>query len=270
MSVVVIGKHKGEITEAALGNVQLDHPSIVKLKISPEHVSRFEQQGNDLILIMTDGRAIVIADFFNVEDGERSELVLEDESEVLWWGQYGEGEWSEFQFTEIILPTEVAALPPTEMGMGWWSALIGLVSVGGVIAASNRASNDNDTPTSKPEQPDAPSVTIDPIELVTDPKAGETKTITGKIDSPEGTVPNSVTVTVGGKEYPAIVNDDATWTVDVPVAGLTENTPVTATGTSKDPENATNVSEPGEPAKSEIPVLITPEQPDAPSVTIDP
>ncbi|HEM7189238.1 TPA: BapA prefix-like domain-containing protein, partial [Providencia rettgeri] len=144
MSVVVIGKQKGEITEAALGNVQLDHPSIVKLKIGPEQVSRFEQHGNDLILIMTDGRTIVIAEFFNVEDGERSELVLEDESEVLWWGQYGEGAWSEFQFTEIILPTEVAALAPTEMGMGWWAALIGLVSAGGVIVAENHASNDND------------------------------------------------------------------------------------------------------------------------------
>ena len=91
--------------------------------------------------------------------------------------------------------------------------------------------------------PKAPYVTIDPIV----PDADSTTTLTGTVDEPNA----DVTVTIGGKEYPVIIdptpNKDGTynWTVDVPTAELPpvgQDVPVK--GTVTDP-NTGLVSEPG-------------------------
>jgi hypothetical protein len=105
--------------------IVLDRPSVIVLKLAPENVARYERHGDDLVLLLKDGREITIPGFFAkypegdsaeqasadaahatadgtpAEGGHgRNELVLEDDSGVTWWGQYPD-QWSEFHFTEI-------------------------------------------------------------------------------------------------------------------------------------------------------------------------
>src|SRR5699024_3266940 len=101
MSTEIVQKTEGNVISAEVGDIVLEKPSIVKLKAGPELVERFERAGDDLQLILKDGRTITIHNFFVVdEEGGRSDLVLEDRDEVLWWGQYT-SPWAEFHFAEI-------------------------------------------------------------------------------------------------------------------------------------------------------------------------
>ena len=102
-----------------------------------------------------------------------------------------------------------------------------------------------------PEAPAAPTVELDgPIV----PSEDTTTPVTGKVHVPEGTVPETVTVTIGDGdpiEVPVAnitgpdENGDYSFTVDVPTEALVPGTPVTAEATVKDPETG-KVSEPGE------------------------
>lgn len=108
MSVIVVTKKNGHVVELPLGDIHLEHPRAVKLEFGPEHVLRFEKVGNDLVLVLLDGQKITITNFFVIEDGERSELLLQDADEVLWWGQYT-SPWAEFHFAEIEIHHGLAA-----------------------------------------------------------------------------------------------------------------------------------------------------------------
>lgn len=90
--------------------IDLSQPSIIKLQgIGPEEVQSFDRQGTDLKMLLDNGDVIVIQDFFaKSDDGDRSDLVLVDDYDVMWWGQYGE-EWSGFYFAEI--ETDSSAIP---------------------------------------------------------------------------------------------------------------------------------------------------------------
>ncbi len=102
-----------------------------------------------------------------------------------------------------------------------------------------------------PEAPAAPTVELDgPIV----PSEDTTTPVTGKVHVPEGTVPETVTVTIGDGdpiEVPVAnitgpdENGDYSFTVDVPTEALVPGTPVTAEATVKDPETG-KVYEPGE------------------------
>lgn len=100
MTVKVLFKYDGSIIELPEEQLRMEKPGILGLKLAPEKVSRFERQGDDLVLVLADGRQIVIQDFFVVVDDMRSDLVLLDDEGVLWWGQY-QSPWSGFHFTEI-------------------------------------------------------------------------------------------------------------------------------------------------------------------------
>ncbi len=117
-----------------------------------------------------------------------------------------------------------------------------------------------------PVAPLAPTMLIDTIAEVVDPVADAVITLTGKITPPVGAIPGVVTVTVEGQApYTAVVNASPTtgntyvWTVaGVPVDELLEgNTLVSVKGTSKDSNNASNVSVESAPVTSNIVVTIS-------------
>lgn len=126
MQAQVIRKDGGNAQNVDVNSVNLQSPSIVHLKIAPETVRAFEQVGTDLKLVLASGKVLVIQNFFvQDEEGNRNDLVLQDDAGVDWWGQYT-SPWSEFHFTEI--EDDTAALP-------WWPVLLGLLGLGAVAAA---------------------------------------------------------------------------------------------------------------------------------------
>ncbi|HET6537282.1 MAG TPA: Ig-like domain-containing protein [Sphingopyxis sp.] len=139
-------------------NIVLDRPSVVFLKLAPENVARYERRGDDLVLVMKDGQELLIQGFFikfagddaidsdartdvadngSTEELTRSELVLEDENGVVWWGQYPE-QWTEFHFTEIEWDDAAAAV--------WWPYLLGALGVAGAGVAIAGGSKKNKPP----------------------------------------------------------------------------------------------------------------------------
>lgn len=131
------GSHE---TAANTENIAVDRPSVVHIKLSPEDVAKYDRRGDDLVLILEDGQEILITGFFvKYDDGEavspsadsassedadqpqsqddltRSDLVLEDENGVMWWGQYPH-DWTAFHFTEIEWDDEAFVLWPWLLG----------------------------------------------------------------------------------------------------------------------------------------------------------
>ena len=139
MTIAIAQKGGGAVTEAPLGNVELSAPSIVKVGVGPEEVASYSQAGNDLVIALSNGQTVTIAGFFETgPDGERSELILEDDNGVLWLGQYN-SPWSEFNFAEIELGDDVFGLVAPAGGAaetpGWLLAGLALLGIGGIAAA---------------------------------------------------------------------------------------------------------------------------------------
>jgi hypothetical protein len=148
MTAEIIEKKNGSRRQADdMRNIALDRPSVVFLKLAPEKVARYERRGDDLVLVLKDGQEITIAGFFvkyadEASTGQtpaadtpaeaahdRSELVLVDDNDVSWWGQYPD-QWSEFHFAEIEWD-DVA-------GFAWWPLALGALgaAAAGVAALS--------------------------------------------------------------------------------------------------------------------------------------
>jgi hypothetical protein len=122
----ILSKVGGNSSKVDSNVIHLSSPSIVQLKIAPEQVQKFERVGQDLKMVLPDGKSVVIEGFFDKDaDGNRSDLVLEDNSGVLWWGQYP-AQWDGFHFTEIN--EHAAGIPP------WLWAGFGLLGLGGAAA----------------------------------------------------------------------------------------------------------------------------------------
>ncbi|MBE0401122.1 BapA prefix-like domain-containing protein, partial [Halomonas sp. FME1] len=156
--IAVTAKAGGDTVEIPSGSaVDLQVPSVVKVSVGPEDIASFDRSGMDLIITLKSGEQITIAGFFNVSEGERSELLLEDSDGVIWWGQY-ETPWSGFSFAEIQEASELSGggIPP-------WALALGLIGLGGVAIAAADSSSDNDSDsnadTSAPGVPTVDNVT---------------------------------------------------------------------------------------------------------------
>src|SRR5690606_26192836 len=145
VSTQIVQKVAGETVSVAAGDIVLDKAGIVRLKLGPEQVARFERIGDDLQLVLADGRTITIHNFFVVdEDGERHDLVLEDADGVAWWGQYT-SPWGEFHFTEIQLDGAAAAVIPDASGgmPAWAGVLLGVIGGGALLARAGGGDDDS-------------------------------------------------------------------------------------------------------------------------------
>ena len=259
MQAQILAKVAGNLTKVDADNtISVSNPSVVHLKIAPEAVSTFERHGNDLKLVLMNGEEVLIQDFFvQDEQGNRSDLVLEDEAGVSWWGQYA-SPWQSFHFAEI--ESDLFGVVP------WWWAVLGLAGIGAAAAAiGGGGGGGGDEPAPAPVPPKPPVVTLDPIAQIVDPQPGDTVTLTGTITVPPGSGQGKVKVNVGGTDYDAVVNPDGTWSVDVPADGLTDGTPVRVVGTAED--GSGTESEPSKPAEGAIPVQHTPEASTPPVAT---
>ena len=243
---IVIEKDSLNKSTVNAAKITLTEASIVHTKMHRDDVAEFLRDGNNLVLKLKNGEVIVLENFFVVDaEGVTSDLVFEEDGCVLYWFDGVSG------FKGI--PGLEALLPAVEgsklIGLLPW--LVGGAVVGGVIAATDDDKTKEPSFTPEPTAPTAPTVEVNgPIV----PAEDETTPITGKIKVPAGTVPETVTVKVGGGEPIEVPvanitgpdeNGDYSFTVDVPTEALVPGTPVTAEATVKDPETG-KVSEPGE------------------------
>ncbi|MFT4197939.1 MAG: BapA prefix-like domain-containing protein, partial [Pseudoxanthomonas sp.] len=175
MKAKVVYKQGGASHSVDVGNLALDRPSVVFLKLAPESVARYERRGDDLVLVLKDGQEILVHDFYAhypqagqaehaeqasgdaaaAGDGpdagnDRSDLVLIDDNGVAWWGQYT-SPWSEFHFTEIEWGGGGFVLWP------WLLAALGVADA--AIATSGHDSRHASADDSSSVDTTAPSVT---------------------------------------------------------------------------------------------------------------
>ncbi|MCI1003071.1 tandem-95 repeat protein [Ochrobactrum sp. C6C9] len=178
MKAAVFPKAENGASQTFDGNrITLKAPSVVQMQIGPEDVARFERDGNDLVLVLDDGRILVIENFFVVTADGRNDLVFEDGNDVTWWAQYGD-EWTGFDIAEI---EESAAAPIPFLPL---LAGAGLLAGGLAVAASGGGDDDSSSnipPVALPETVMSPEDTPVRGNLLTndtDPD-GDPITVTG-------------------------------------------------------------------------------------------
>ena len=157
----------------ASGQLNLDQPAIITLKIAPEKVARYERRGDDLVLVLKHGEEVSVPAFFRTYPDEgRNDLVLEDEAGVHWWGQYP-NPWTEFHFTEVVwegaatwLPFEHGAWLPAGVGA------LGIAAAASVLAGGGPSVNGQMMATDVPDR--GPVVEV-PDDLAPDHRLPETE-----------------------------------------------------------------------------------------------
>jgi hypothetical protein len=77
MQSIVTSKVNGATEQFEGANtITLQGTGVVSLRIGPEEVARFDQVGQDLVLLLKDGSKILIKNFFvQYDDNMRSDLV---------------------------------------------------------------------------------------------------------------------------------------------------------------------------------------------------
>ena len=203
MDAIIVDKSDGSQHRQSVTGLQLDEASVVKLPIAPESVVSFEQNGNDLLIVMASGETIVIGDFFIDFDDERNELILVDDDGIAWWGQYS-GPWSDFAFAEIGADG-VAPFPFAALGG------LGAAAAGGLAFGAGGGSED------------AASVfpVVDVQDIADDP-AGDRVTVRGSSTGDYVVVSypdeNGNIVT----SDPIAVDEDGNWSYDLPRDNIAE------------------------------------------------
>src|SRR3546814_14024239 len=101
VKVTVVQKANGSKESVEIGSeLRVTSPSVIEIPVGPEQVADFQRSGNNLVIMLKDGSSLTIFDFFGGEGADRNEIVLIDENDVSWWGQY-EADWKGFDFAEI-------------------------------------------------------------------------------------------------------------------------------------------------------------------------
>lgn len=177
MQAQVLNKVGGHAGNVDVNSINLQSPSIVHLKIAPETVRAFERVGTDLKLVLASGEVVVIQNFF-VQDGEgnRSDLVLQDDAGVDWWGQYT-SPWSKFHFTEIE--------DDTAAGLPWWPALLGLLGIGAAAAAGGGGGGGGDGETGPSNRAPEIQSTMEPQQSL-DSQSGVELDLSKYFSDPDG------------------------------------------------------------------------------------
>ncbi|QDY69418.1 VCBS domain-containing protein [Qingshengfaniella alkalisoli] len=141
MHLAVIRKASSETQQISdTSRVTLDAPSVIRLQAGPEQIAGYQRDGDDLVITLNDGSVLRIDNFFVMIEGERSDLVFEDASDVDWWAQYDDTS-DGFAFAEI--EQQGASMP-------WLPGLLATGLGAGAAAASGgdsgSAAMENDPP----------------------------------------------------------------------------------------------------------------------------
>ena len=230
------GTQHGTVAGDAQGNfIQVGSGDSVSLNLSRSSIVAYEQQGQDLVIKLIDGRTVVLSNYFNEapgdvnhlylsSDGQIVEVMLADGNDGVLFADYGPAQgwdkWSpldDLNFTQAdgINPLVVASAEPAGMapfipgllggfgGMGTAAAIAGGAAViGGGLGGGGES---RPAPTVNPQAP----ITI------------TTNTVAPVLPvSGTGQPGDKVVVTVGGKTQETVIGDNGTWAVSFPQSGL--------------------------------------------------
>ena len=86
--ITIISKKSHQITETTDAHVgSLNQNSVVRLKVSKDHIALITRESNHLIVTLKSGEIIIIENFFNSKFSDNN-LVLEENDESLYWVKY--------------------------------------------------------------------------------------------------------------------------------------------------------------------------------------
>ncbi|PTM44951.1 hypothetical protein C8J24_3168 [Sphingomonas aerolata] len=202
MDVHVISKATGAVTRVSGEAVSLDAPSVVRLDLARSEVAGFEREGNALIVRLTNGDHVEVANFHPEDAGVAPhDLVLNEPGGTMWQARVAPGAP---RFVPLEDPEDLVAAAG---GGGGASLALPAALLGGVVAAGGAAAalgggGGSDTPATQPDpatQPvTTPPVTTPPVITPPDttPPAAPSVTIAGDGTSVTGLGEAGATVTV--------------------------------------------------------------------------
>lgn len=231
-AVDVLNRKTGDVVMEYAKNgdrvVDLTETSVVRVNASPDVVSGYERQGNDLIVHMKDGTTVRYQNFFKLDaEGLHSELIFEDALGTH-HAVFPAVEAAPMA-AEAIVPVFSDVALGTLIGAGGISALAvlgGLAAVGGIVgiaAASGGGGgnhhSDGDTPTKPPVTPPVttPTITVSPIatdNIINQAESANSQIVSGKTQSQFAG--STLTVSLNGQSWSTTVNTDGSWSASIP------------------------------------------------------
>lgn len=161
MDVHVISKATGAVTRVSGDAVSLDAPSVIRLDLARSEVAGFEREGNALIVRLTNGDHVEVANFHPEDAGVAPhDLVLNEPGGTMWLARVAPGTP---RFVPLEDPEDLVAAAG---GGGGASLALPAALLGGVVTAGGAAAalggGGSDTPATQPD-PATPPVTTPPV-----------------------------------------------------------------------------------------------------------
>jgi len=225
----VAGEGQGNVVRVGSGDS-------VSLNLGRASVVAYEQQGNDLLIKLSDGRTVLLSGYFDAAAGEAAHLYLSTNGDIVevlladsgngtLFANYGAieswGKWSpldDLRFTSgdpvgayVVASNEPAGMGPLIPGLlgGFGGLGAAAAVVGGAVIVGGGGGDDDEggpaTPTVDPQTP-APLTTN-----TVDPQISVTGT---------GEPGDAVVVTIGTQVQTTTITTAGTWSVTFPATGL--------------------------------------------------
>lgn len=238
------GTQHGTVAGEGQGNfIQVGSGDSVSLNLARSSIVAYEQQGNDLLVKLADGRTVVLSGYFAHGDGAMNHLYLSSDSQITevvingtgngpLYADYGPVQgwekWSpldDLRFANADGVTEMAAMSNEPAGMaplvpgllgGFGGAGALAAAAGGLALLGGGSSSKPDEDTGGGRTP--PTVDPQDADPLTTNTENPTITVTGT-----GEPGDKVDVTVGGQTQSTTIDEDGHWSVTYPENELPED-----------------------------------------------
>ncbi|VVQ29200.1 hypothetical protein PS943_01192 [Pseudomonas fluorescens] len=140
LPIKIIAKDTGHPQDVTGNNLlKLNRPAVIKMSVAAEDIQSVSREGERLVIKLKGGETVTIEGFFDVVDGVKSDLVIENPAT------------GELLIADYSVPWTGVALVPLESidsllavaeadSMGLLAPLLGLAAVGGAVAIASHDS----------------------------------------------------------------------------------------------------------------------------------
>ncbi|MDZ4311959.1 MAG: Ig-like domain-containing protein [Cypionkella sp.] len=234
------GAQHGSVAGDTQGNfIQVGSGDSVSLNLSRASVVGYEQQGGDLLIKLSDGRSIVLSNYFNEQPGDVNHLYVSSEGEIteviiregqdgMLAADYGPvGGWDKWsplddlRFTQadsisdVALvsnePAGMAPFVPGLLGLGGMGAIAAGAGVIAVIGGGGGSSDGGGTPDTTP-----PAVTVTEGTKSVNHVENGADYVNGVVIGGTSEPGATVEVLVNGHTQTTVVDSSGNWTVTFP------------------------------------------------------
>ena len=235
------GAQHGSVAGDSQGNfIQVGSGDSVSLNLSRASVVGYEQQGGDLLVKLSDGRTIVLSNYFNEQpgdvnhlylssDGEITEVIIHEGQDGMLAADYGPvGGWDKWSpiddlrftqadsITDVALasnePAGMAPFVPGLLGLGGFGAIAAGAGAIAIIGGGGGGSGGGDgTPDTTP-----PAVTVTEGTKSVNHVENGADYVNGVTIAGTGEPRATIEVLVNGHTQTAVVDRSGHWTVTFP------------------------------------------------------